>query len=238
MLRVVLFQGSKLVIANSRHIAGIVRQRFKDKPVAVVHNPYMRASTGAASALALPKGRLHLLTVTNMNLYSKTDPTIEAIEGWVDKKFLDEMDICWVICGTGVHLWRLKEAVLKRGLEKRILVPGWVDGMENLYQWSDVLVHLTRIEAFPNVTMEAMMHEKPVITNAGSCGTLEQVFDFLNGFVVKDKEGFLKALYSYLENPELLRKHGKAGKQFTERNFSVKIQKNAMRQALEQFCIR
>jgi glycosyltransferase involved in cell wall biosynthesis len=147
----------------------------------------------------------------------------------------NDLDLQLVVCGTGFHLERLHSLVTQKKLEHRIHILGWVTNMDYVYNWCDVLIHLTKMDSFPNATMEAMMHEKPVITNEDSCGTREQIFDGLNGFVVKDADGFLKAIRSYSENPGLRISHGRAGKLLTEKKFSVSVQKQRMQEALDEF---
>jgi glycosyltransferase involved in cell wall biosynthesis len=147
------------------------------------------------------------------------------------------LDIQWIICGSGIHEKRFREFVNEEELNKRVHVIGHVDVMEVLYQWCDVLVHLTRIDAFPNTTLEAMMCCKPVITNNDSCGTREQVFNGMNGFVVDGGRSFLRALRSYQGNPALRKLHGEKGKSIVVTEFSIEAQARRMQEALKEFSL-
>lgn len=228
---------AKLIINNSEYLARIMSPYLKNKRQAVVYNPYtaVEKKTASIEVPTLPKGRLQLLTVTNMNLYLKVEPFFTAITNWIPFNEWNDLDLQLVVCGTGFHLERLQSLVTQKELEHRIHILGWVINMDYVYDWCDVLIHLTKMDSFPNATMEAMMHEKPVITNEDSCGTREQIFDGLNGFVVKDADGFLKAIRSYYENTALRISQGKAGKLLIKNNFSIPVQKQRMQKTLDDF---
>ena len=226
---------ARLVIFNSETVARELARYASGRRRAVVHNPYTEPGTKPAGGevARYPQGGLRLLTVTNMNLASKVEPTLEAVKSWLPLGLWEELDLRWVVCGSGFHEERVRRAARELGLEERLIVPGRVEAIGGAYEWCDVLVYLTRLDAFPNVPMEAMMHEKPVITNADSHGTREQVFDGVNGLVVNDADGLAAALRVYARDPELRRRHGRAGRSLVEERFSVPAQRRAMRRALE-----
>ncbi|MEJ7718755.1 MAG: glycosyltransferase family 4 protein [Thermoleophilaceae bacterium] len=120
------------------------------------------------------------------------------------------------------------------GLQDRVHVLGRVEGVSEVYEWCDVLVHLTGLDAFPSVPMEAMMHEKPVITNVDSCGARELVFDGENGLVVKDSYEFAAALRRYAKDPALRERHGRSGRSFVKENLSVPLLRNQMQRVLRE----
>ena len=230
------FLRARAVIFNSRYLARTMARYAKGKQVAVVHNPCTipDPTPGAGRIAGLPDGALRLLTVMNMNLDSKIGPIREAICEWVPLELWEELDLRWVVCGGGYHEGRLREAVREKDLEHGVRLLGRVNGVSDAYEWCSALVHLTRIDAFPNTPMEAMAHDKPVITNAGSCGTREQVFDGENGFVVEDAASFVAALRAYAADPGLRERHGRAGRRLVEEEFSVETQRSKMRRALEE----
>jgi glycosyltransferase involved in cell wall biosynthesis len=230
------FLRSKMVIVNSRYMEQATKSYAKRKLQQVVYLPYIDIHSNKLfdNSLSLPNEGFHILTVINMNLYSKVQPTFDALDKYIPLSLWEELNIYWVICGMGFHYDRFRDLITLKKIEHRVFLPGWVNNMEQVYNWCDVLIHLTRIDAFPNTTMEAMMHNKPVITNVDSCGTREQVFDGLNGFVIEDVVTFLKALSAYAKDPLLRERHGQAGRSLVEERFSVDVQKKAMQEALKQ----
>ncbi|WP_166395359.1 glycosyltransferase family 4 protein [Rubrobacter marinus] len=230
--RLVLFNSSTV----ARELASVVPERRR----AVVHNPYTEPGTnldGPSTGSRFPEGGLRLLTVTSMNLASKVDPTLEAAGHLARMGLWDELDLRWVVCGAGRHEERVREAARRLGIEGRLVAPGRVEDIGSAYEWGDVLVYLTRLDAFPNVPMEAMMRQKPVITNADSHGTREQVFDGVNGVVVEDLDELAAALRAYAGNAALRERHGRAGRELVEQRFSVDAQRRAMGEALEKLYV-
>lgn len=224
---------SEKVIVNSHYMLRAMGRYIKGKAIFVVYNPWLPPKGGGTNFQEFPDGRLNLLTMTNMNLYSKVGPIIEVLKDWITPKLFEEMDAYWIICGKGYHLKRIKELVTAKGLDSRVKIVGWQENRRAYLRWCDVMLHVTNIDAFPNSTMEAMMYSKPVITNTSSCGTLEQIVHGLNGFVIDGRESFMGALRAYSENPDLRGTHGAAGRRMVEEMFSVDKQREAMRAALQ-----
>ena len=224
------------VLYNSRYLEGAMGPYAKGKRTAIVYNPYTLPGPGGAvePEARLPRGGLKLLTLTNMNLRSKVEPMIEAVDGWIPRDAWEDLDIHWAICGSGHHEERFRRVVRERGLKGRVSLLGKVSGVRGLYEWSDALVHLSRLDGFPNVPMEAFLLGKPVIANEDSCGTRELVFDGETGFVVDSPASFARALRAYAADPGLAGHHADAGRELTEQRFSVAVQRRAMRAALEE----
>jgi phosphatidylinositol alpha 1,6-mannosyltransferase len=77
---------------------------------------------------------------------------------------------------------------------------------------SDVFLNPSTTEAFGNVTLEAMACALPVVA-VDSTGATNLVRDGVTGVLTDagDADAIADALASYASNPELRRKHGKAG---------------------------
>lgn len=231
------FRRAGMIVCNSGHLARATAPRAKRARIEVVYNPYMppgKGEDGESLAGELGGGGLRVLTVTNMTYGSKVRPVMEALSEWVPDGLWKELGMRWVICGGGHHTGELRDFVRGRGLEGRVIVPGRVGGIASLYEWCGVLVYLTRLDAFPNVPMEAMMLGRPVIVNADSDGTREQVFDGVNGFVVDGADSFLAALRAYASDPALGERHGAEGRRIVEERFAVPVQRERMREALSK----
>lgn len=228
---------SGLIIFNSHYLKKTMFSSINKKVSAVVYNPYTAKNINDFSTehLVLPQGKLHLLTVTNMNLYSKLQPTIDAVKEWLPADLWEKLDIQWIILGNGYHKNRFQNEINNLQLGDRVHLLGWVDNTSELYNWSNIVIHFTKMDAFPNATLEGMMHDKPIITNQNSCGTLEQVIDGFNGFVVNDSDGLIRALAKYSDDKHLRMKHGEIGKKFVENNFTIPLQKKKMEKVINVF---
>ena len=219
---------ANMLIFNSEYLAKKMASYSQGKSSAIVYNPYTEiklSHDNSDTIYNLPKSNIHILTVTNMNLYSKIKPIIDVMDNWLTRFNLEKLDAFWIILGSGRYKTKLKEIIEKKELNDRIILLGWVENTACFYEWCDVLIHLTYLDAFPNVPMEAMMHSKPVITNIDSCGTREQVFNGVNGFVCKNAESFLEALTTYANNADKITEHGQSGKRLVVEKFSILRQK-------------
>ncbi len=232
-LAAICLRVARAVFYNSEYTRDRLGRHDRATHTAVVHNPYTAPAGGAVAPIELPHADLRLLTATKMNARSKMEAVCDAIAYWIPAGFWEESSVCWVICGGGIHLERLKSLVAERGLEAHIHVLGHVNYLPALYEWCDVFLYPTYLDAFPNATMEAMMCGKPVVTNEKSCGVREQIVDGVNGFVAAEDESVADALRTYRDDPALRRVHGDAGRATVEEHFGVAVQAARLREALE-----
>ncbi len=216
---------SSLVIANSLYLKNVVLQGYPNKDVVVVYNPYTQENSSRVELnISLPEAGFHLLSITNFNLRSKVDLLLQAITGWLPVEMWEKYDIYWIICGVGPLAEEFKREIDKMPYMNRIIYLGYVNNTDPLYQWSNLFVHLTELDAFPNVTLDAMAHELPVLTNDLSCGTLEQIHHGINGMIVCDADELLSAIDYYHEDDKRIFEHGREGRKLVIERFSVAAQ--------------
>lgn len=112
-----------------------------------------------------------------------------------------------VIAGLGPSQPELIKLVKNLGLEKKVVLLGYRDDIEDLMQCSDVFVLPSLKEAFGLVIPEAMQNGLPVI--ASRVGGIPEIISSEDlGVLIKpgNKQSLAKALYKLLTNPELMRK--------------------------------
>ena len=227
------FYRAIMVIPNSAYLFGRILPYVAGKQISIVHNPVTACSSGMKVNKVLPHSDLHLLTVTNMGLYPKIKPILQFIEFNELSASFEHMNIQWVICGDGFYMQPMFDLVNRMGLQDRVHLYGNIDCMSDMYKWCDVYYHPTEMDAFPNATMEAMLHGCPVITNVKSCGVREQVFDMENGIITSNNGEVVDALYYYSREESRRRDHGSNGKRLAENRFSIAEQKTKMNSALQ-----
>lgn len=106
--------------------------------------------------------------------------------------------------------------------DQRVTNIPWVlhEEMPKYYAVMDLLVLPTYHEGFPNVVLESSAMELPVVATSVA-GCVDAVVDGVTGTLVpaRNPEALAKAINRYLDDPELRRKHGKAGRQRSLEDF-------------------
>ena len=111
---------------------------------------------------------------------------------------------------------------VRQGLESdpRVFLPGKVTDVAPFYKAMDFLVFPSHREGFPNAPMEAACMGLPVIATS-VIGCVDAVVNYETGMLVppRNVELLAKAIRRYLQDPELRRKHGQAGRTRVLRDF-------------------
>lgn len=100
-----------------------------------------------------------------------------------------------VIAGDGPNVEELKILADRLGVSSRIEWLGFVDDLSSVYASSDLLLMLSRFEAFPFAVIEAMANRVPVV--AVPVGGVPEVVDASNGWILKQPTA--KALAEQLD---------------------------------------
>ncbi len=92
----------------------------------------------------------------------------------------------WLLVGTGKERAALEQQARDHGLAGHIGFVGRLDDDElhNLYEEIDLVVHPTLYEGSSLVTLEAMIHRRPVVASAAG-GIPDKIFDGRNGYLVQ-----------------------------------------------------
>ena len=97
--------------------------------------------------------------------------------------------------------------------DPRVHLLGYRSDVDELYTAMDILALPTHREGFPNVSLEAQAMECPVVVSGiGACR--ETIAEGETGicFPVGDADALADGLRTYLDDPELRRQHGEAGR--------------------------
>ena len=92
----------------------------------------------------------------------------------------------WLLVGQGKERAALEAQVRELGLAEHVTFAGKLTDTElhSLYEEVDLVVHPTLYEGSSLVTLEGMIHRKPVVASAAG-GIPDKVFDGRNGFLVQ-----------------------------------------------------
>jgi glycosyltransferase involved in cell wall biosynthesis len=88
--------------------------------------------------------------------------------------------------GQGKERQALEQQARALGIAEHVVFAGKLDDTElhSLYEEVDLVVHPTLYEGSSLVTLEAMIHSKPIVASAAG-GIPDKVFDGRNGFLVR-----------------------------------------------------
>jgi glycogen synthase len=167
---------------------------------------------------------------------------LEANKGFVD--LIDALsavaaDISWrwTLVGEGPDRQRLTSAVAAKGFGSRVIFAGGSDD-ESLHGWydaADLFVHPTRYEGSSLVTLEAMLHRKPVLaTRAG--GLPDKVIPGTTGWLVEPSNppALGSTLNEALQRREAWRTYGDAGRALLEREFDWRVIQKMFKELYEE----
>ena len=133
-------------------------------------------------------------------------------------------DVCTLIVGAGPLRGRLEETARAFRLfeGRKVSFLGHRDDVPRLLAASDVLVLPSLYEGLPNVVLEAMRSRKPVVATAAP-GTTEVVEDGRTGLLVplRDPPALTQAIRRVIEDADLARTLGEAGRARVEAEFGV-----------------
>lgn len=92
----------------------------------------------------------------------------------------------WLLVGNGKERAALEQQAREAGIAEHVTFVGRLDDAElhSLYEEVDMVIHPTLYEGSSLVTLEAMIHRKPIIASAAG-GIPDKVFSGRNGYLVK-----------------------------------------------------
>jgi len=131
-------------------------------------------------------------------------------------------DVHLLIIGDGPERERLERFQRNVRIEDKVHFLGQRSDVQQMLPHFDVLWLASAYEGLPNVIMEAMSHAVPVVASNIS-GNRDLVVSGETGFLVPlgDRAGFAKFTNKLLDDAELARRMGEAGRQRIVADFSV-----------------
>jgi len=127
-----------------------------------------------------------------------------------------------MIIGEGEEKENLIKYVRKLGLEDKIIFTGYRKDIEELMAIMDIFVLSSLREGLPRVLVQAAAVGIPSIA-FNVDGVPEIVKDCYNGFLVKPKDvnQLADKIVKYIDNRELIKLHGKNGRNFVNGKWSI-----------------
>ncbi len=172
----------------------------------------------ARAALQIPPGAQVVGIVAGLRRWKAHDMFLRAAA-----KVLAQMpDTFFILAGDGPERGRLEEMAQHLGIQHRVRFLGVVQNVPALLPAFDLSALSSIHEALPITLLEAMAAQRPIVaTDVGSVA--EIVEDGVNGFLAPsgDADRFAAGMMRLLNDPELARRFGIAGRKKVEQNFTV-----------------
>ena len=147
-----------------------------------------------------------------------------------------EINAQLMIIGKGKELERLQIRARRLGIEQRVSFCGQQDALAGYFEALDILVLPSLSEGLPNVVLEAMAFQKPVIaTRVGSVPDV--ISDQLDGVLVTpgDASALAQALYDLCHNPEKRARIGRLAQETARTRFGAQARAQAIAATYEKF---
>lgn len=147
-------------------------------------------------------------------------------------------DLKIVLVGDGELRAELEQAVVEAGLSETFIFLGFRSDVRDLLSMFDIFVLPSLYEGLPNVILEAMATNLPVVATSVD-GTVELVDDGETGYLVppRDPGALVAKIGNLLESADLRRQFGRAGRKKVEEQYSLELQVENFQNLYEQYSI-
>lgn len=151
--------------------------------------------------LNLPEDAVVLLSAGELNINKNNQVIISAMEQ------INQKNIHYVLCGVGVQEAALRRQADAAGLHDNVHFLGYRTDIKELYKMADCFVMPSYREGLSRSLMEAMASGLPCVASAIR-GNEDLIENGVGGYLCpsSDVDGFAKALYELVQNPELRQK--------------------------------
>jgi sugar transferase (PEP-CTERM/EpsH1 system associated) len=149
---------------------------------------------------------------------------VDAFLDIIDDRPELRRDLRLLVVGDGPHYDELRARLSAQGAEGLASMPGASENIAEILRGADIFVSPSKNEGISNTILEAMAAGLPIVaTNVG--GTPEIVMDEVTGLLVKseDEQAMATAILRYVDDPELRRNHGQAGRRRAQEDFDLDL---------------
>jgi glycosyltransferase involved in cell wall biosynthesis len=178
----------------------------------------------AKERLDWPRERFLIGAAGRLSAEKGFDILLRSIRRLIDKG----LDVGLILAGEGNERAPLERQIVELMLQDRVRLVGFQSDVRPLYEAMDVFALSSRREGLPNVVLEAMALETPVVSTRVA-GVPRLISDGVNGLLVEleDEAGLTAALKRILEEPGLRSRFAQAGRRTIEDrySFAVRMQK-------------
>ncbi|EKE15372.1 MAG: Glycosyl transferase group 1 [uncultured bacterium] len=178
------------------------------------------------------KKEIIITSVSNLVYYQKTLGLIKILPV-MDQILSKYKKTRYLIAGGGTYLENLSREIKKMLNADRINLLGQTKNIQELYEKTDIFVHYSFFDAFPNVVLEAKSYGIPVIVN-NLGGMVEQVNSQVDGFIINDEKELKEKLELLIVDEKLRKELGANGrndiKNYSGKNITERFEEELLGQ--------
>lgn len=189
----------------------------------------------ARQAMGIPAGHRVVGHVANMASKKRQVDLLKAARLVVGQ----DSDVTFLLVGRGPELEKLRRMARDMGLERHVILPGFVDDLRVAMSAFDVFVLSSLYEGLPTVIMEAMaMGIPPVATRVG--GTPEIISEGVDGFLVRPMapEEIARKVLALLRDDSLRQAMSERGRRKVRELFDIRRRVREVEEVYQQLLVR
>ena len=206
----IFYRFSKKIICNSSDLAKEIKNFSKSKNIVFIYNPTLKRNLKKLSKEFkskkkpfFKKKRKIIISIGRLDEVKNQIMLLRAANLLKDKMIFDI-----VLIGEGKNKRYLIEYAKKIGINKNLYIYNFKKNPFPYLLNSDLKILTSNFEGLPNVLIEAMALNIPIISTKSPTGPREILMDGKAGFLVKrnDHVSLSKKIKLFLENPEAFKK--------------------------------
>ena len=231
---------AKLVIAVSNYLQDKIQKKFNlpNERLAVLAVPLTDEETLLPSnPTTLQLTGRFILTVTNFNFWKKCGALLKYLSEITC--FLEKYpDVKIVIAGNGTHLERMKIEISNTSISDSIIFAGKIENLSSLYRTATAFLHLSHLDSFTNVVVEAQAAGLPTVVN--NFPGMTEALTFPGGVAVDESVpgGLYCALDAIFADPTSALTRAAVSREETLRRFSAPAVAAQFRQIVQERLVR
>jgi glycosyltransferase involved in cell wall biosynthesis len=195
-----LYKYADSIISNSKSAKKDI-EKITKKKVINISPPSLIKLRKIKTKVKINK-QINILTVGSLVKGKGVDTMIKSLSLLNTKNFI------FTVAGDGEEKKNLTKLIKKLKLTNKVRLLGWCNNVEKLYENSDLFIHASHQEGFPNSIVEALNFNLPVIASNCNGGTKEILAYGKGGdlFPVNNHKLLASKIQRFIDNRTYLKK--------------------------------